>query len=224
MTDRPILFSAPMVRGLSREAKAPGTGKSQTRRLIKPRKRPSLFEPGVWSDEYVLDPGNADWRKRDVGYETGMRLWVRETWTYINDQSEHGLEVCIGYNADGDDLPNRPILAVGPEWRDRVDRWPWIRRKRPAIHMPRWASRLTLTVTDVRVQRLQEISERDAEAEGVYPILVPPDGGSCPHVEGFRELWDKLNGKGAWDANPWVSALTFTVEHRNIDADAGART
>jgi hypothetical protein len=83
--------------------------------------------------------------------------------------------------------------------------------------MPRWASRLTLTVTDVRVQRLQDISEEDAIAEGASPVLVPPDGGSAPHVEGFRALWNDLHGPDAWDANPWVSAITFTVHHGNID-------
>ncbi len=80
---------------------------------------------------------------------------------------------------------------------------------RPSIHMPRAASRITLEITGVRVEKLQEISEADAMAEGATPVLVPPDGGSAPHVEGFRVLWESINGAGSWDANPWVWVLEF---------------
>lgn len=96
-----------------------------------------------------------------------------------------------------------------------LDNPPW----KPSIHMPRWANRITLTVTDVRVQRLQDIRENDAMAEGAPPVLVPPDGGSCPHVEGFRDIWNTIHGPEAWDANPWVAAISFTVQHGNIDGD-----
>jgi hypothetical protein len=96
--------------------------------------------------------------------------------------------------------------------------------------MPRWASRLTLTVTDVRVQRLQEIAEADAVAEGVNPCLEGnqcpdgPHGGCCAMYDpkdAYAALWNSLHGPDAWDANPWVYALTFTVHHRNIDAMMG---
>ena len=82
--------------------------------------------------------------------------------------------------------------------------------------MPRWASRLTLTVTDVRVQRLQEISE---EAEGPHQHPCWPDEYYVSWQEAFRHLWDSINAKRGfgWDANPWVVALTFTVHQRNID-------
>jgi hypothetical protein len=79
--------------------------------------------------------------------------------------------------------------------------------------MPRWASRLTLTVTDVRVQRLTEISDEDAEAEGVTPGF-----GGGPIVEDFLCLWNSIHGPFACNANPWIAAYTFTVERRNIDA------
>jgi len=86
----------------------------------------------------------------------------------------------------------------------------------PSIHMPRWASRLTLTVTDVRVQRLQDISEEDAIAEGAN--LARSDGRLDPTFRlTFSNLWNSLHGPDAWDANPWVSAITFTVHHCNID-------
>jgi hypothetical protein len=106
--------------------------------------------------------------------------------------------------------------------------------------MPRWASRLTLTVTDVRVERLQDCSEDDAIAEGIEPVLCEPlagwrsyevihtgphKGKAHPHslvpnaeaVTSYRELWDSINGPGAWDANPWVTAISFSCEMRNID-------
>jgi len=94
--------------------------------------------------------------------------------------------------------------------------------------MPRWASRLTLHVTDVRVQRLQDISEVDAVAEGVAPFLTsgayvsPENTGNGQRVgysayDLYRDLWDSINGAGSWEANPWVAAYTFTVEHANID-------
>ncbi len=100
----------------------------------------------------------------------------------------------------------------------------------PSIHMPRRFSRLTLVVTDVRVQRLQDVSEEDALAEGAY---VAPrsrrvaDSYAAMAVAGhwfasartwYADLWDRINGPGAWDANPWVAAYTFTVHQQNIDA------
>jgi hypothetical protein len=97
--------------------------------------------------------------------------------------------------------------------------------------MPRWASRLTLTVTDVRVQRLHDISEADAEAEGIERLksgrgFYDPTASKAAvrfgewtstARQGFSRLWESIHGPSAWDANPWVVALTFTVEKRNID-------
>ena len=90
---------------------------------------------------------------------------------------------------------------------------------RSSIHMPRWASRLTLLVTDVRVQRLQEISRGDAMSEGcTFPNMAKGDD---PR-QWYAELWEQINGRGSWDANPWVVALTFAVQRRNIDAKDAA--
>lgn len=87
------------------------------------------------------------------------------------------------------------------------------RRRVPGIHMPRWASRLTLEITEVRVQRLQEISEEDSIAEGVQHVGMGVHvGATQPHispVKAYRDLWDSINGVGSWDANPWVWAITF---------------
>ncbi|MBN9272841.1 MAG: hypothetical protein J0J15_21885, partial [Mesorhizobium sp.] len=117
--------------------------------------------------------------------------------------------------------------AVFREGFDRSGNPGW----RPSIHLPRWASRLTLTVTDVRVQRLQDISEEDAQAEGCIKLKVT---GRAAEFTGsqylglhwpscrawYRDLWDSLNvARGfGWDANPWVVAVTFAVAHRNIDS------
>jgi hypothetical protein len=110
-----------------------------------------------------------------------------------------------------------------PNWGD------WTRPK-PSIHMPRWASRLTLTVTDARVQRLQEISEADAVAEGAgfyvpgHGFITEADLRADPGYSnflaprmGFEAIWASIHGPDAWDANPWVAALTFTVHRCNID-------
>lgn len=187
-------------------------------------------QSGLWADQNMR--GNKGGYKRYLGpafCRPGDRLWVREAWTYINHGSERGLEICIGYNADGDSLPNRPSIIVPDSWGDRADCWVFRPRRHSSIHMPRWASRLTLIVTDVRVQRLQEISIDDARAEG----LVPADAGGVPCWRGyagapvtpsasvaFHDLWDSINAKRpgcAWDDNPWVVALTFRAIPKNID-------
>lgn len=191
MADRPILFSAPMVRAL-----LAGT-KTQTRRIIKC--------PAYYQIEEKDDGKPWPWmydgeRDRDhflpCPYGTpGDRLWVREAWRAV---------------WSSDDEPPRVFNAGYRFWYEADSpHQDGFGKLRPSIHMPRCASRITLEITDVRVERLQDISEADAMAEGAEPILVPPDGGSAPHVEGYRVLWESINGPGSWDANPWVWALSF---------------
>ena len=222
MGDRPILFSAPMVRAL-----LAGT-KTQTRRIIKPRRHCSLFD-GTWSDSYVLDPGNAEWRERELAYHVGDRLWVREGHALL-PRTAYRMSIGTGTIAQREHPTDGYTAAVFREGFDRSGRPRW----RPSIHMPRWASRLTLTVTDVRVERLQDISEADAGAEGVKtwvaalaraPKISRAAGeamisrtGEGSMRAGYAALWEAINGPGTWEANPWVAAYTFTVEHRNIDA------
>jgi hypothetical protein len=93
-------------------------------------------------------------------------------------------------------------------------------KHRQAMHMPRWASRLTLTVTDVRVERLQDISEEDAKAEGVSDEFTDYElyGQSQPYRFGYSSLWNLINGEGAWQANPFVAAYSFEARRQNIDA------
>jgi len=203
MTDKPILFSAPMVRAL-----LAGT-KTQTRRVLKPQ--PDKFcrdmpNSGAWSDDY--------WRSFPSA--PGQRLWVREAWGL--GISDHG--DCPRYKATMDYQCGDKIKSPheGPfKWRS-------------PIFMPRKFSRLMLIVTDVRVQRLQEINEEDAIAEGIYwsddfEGWTSGAGAdeSCdyhsrrPDVS-YAKLWDRINGDGAWALNPWVCAISFSVHRANIDA------
>lgn len=176
---------------------------SQARQII--RKHAALDALAVFGAEFLTLPGNIDL----IGYAPGDRLWVREAfWTC--EQCGH-----------------RNMCEGGANHSGHIGRWCCAscdellpRAKTSPIFMPRWASRLTLTVTDVRVQRLREISEADARAEGVSPITEPNDlkwEHYAPHGAAFVILWNSINGPGAWDANPWVAAYTFTVQRGNID-------
>lgn len=202
MTDRPILFSAPMVRAL-----LAGT-KTQTRRVVKPQPTGLLGQlpadsarPEKWWFSGGPPPFASFERACPYGVP-GDRLWVRETWRPVHSgDPSQGAQ----YRADKPDV-----------WND-VTRW------RPAIHMFRWASRLTLTITDVRVERLNDISEADADAEcfggdfpeRVLPEVFPAREGGWGHlsiVECYARLWEHINGPGSWAANPWVWAVSFEVE------------
>lgn len=127
-----------------------------------------------------------------IGYAPGDRLWVREKHSLL-ESSITGRAAPVWYWADGE-------ISEGDY------SWP-----RPSIHLPRWASRLTLIVQDVRVQRLQEITWQDAKAEGI-------SGGY--HQSEFAALWDSINAKRGygWETDPWVVALTFLTIRANIDA------
>lgn len=145
----------------------------------------------------------------------GDRLWVRETWmdvsgTGVEARDPHTHErTRYAYGAD------TPAGSYADQCRkDYGLKW------RPSIHMPRAASRITLEVTGVRVERLQDISEADAMAEGCDPYI--PGEGIVPrprfgddyayrpnYIEGYRQLWGSINGPGSWDANPWVWCVEF---------------
>lgn len=232
--DRPILFSGPMVRALL------DGSKTQTRRLVKPFRgfehnhvcRPDLAADScaVWWHGSSERIGCHQYCPNGV---PGDRLWVRETWQFA-DWTEDGqpfvrfaadntVRFCEGAG-EGESLVDTWAELSAPE-NYEIDNKAADRRWRPSIFMPRWASRLTLTITDVRVERLQEISERDCEAEGVQPRhmyegdiderdLDPTTQGfdMFMWVESYRELWDSLNAKRApWSSNPWVWVLTFEV-------------
>ena len=213
MTDRPIIFSAPMIRALL------DGRKTQTRRVISTRGQANLFN-GNWTDEYVLHHENDEWRARHVQFAPGDRLWIKETWRPSISAADPW-HVAVLYPHDG--------KVKHWNWSSDADFGDWTIPMAAAkgnvtpLFMPRWASRLTLTVTDVRVQRLQEISADDAVAEGMArfdPANMSEDE-SGP-VWRFGELWNSLHGPDAWAANPWVVAISFTVQNGNIDQIGGA--
>jgi hypothetical protein len=196
MKERPILMSAEMVRAILDGRKV------QTRRLLKPQ--PDLICP----------------------FLIGMTLWVREAFDILDDPAAYP-----------PGKPPRNLLYDAGAWKIRGpngERWvvdyradgphtrikdkTGARRWTPSIHMPRWASRITLEIVDVRIERLRSITEADAIDEGVEAIENPDFDAEDPcddrefsHVAGFAELWDKLNAKSGatWASNPWVFVLTF---------------
>lgn len=184
MAERPILMSAPMVRAI-----LAGT-KTQTRRAIKKPERYERIRDCAFCCPYG---GPSD------------RLWVRETtqMRFLPNllTGEPTNNQCAEYAADA-----TPVLdAAGFDVC-----WWYSRQTCPGIHMPRWASRITLELTEVRVERLQEISRFDCHAEGIVPAQTGDwaEESSLDRAA-YAYLWEQINGAGSWDANPWVWCLTF---------------
>lgn len=194
--EKPILFSGPMVRAILAGAK------TQTRRVIRwpdwiDHNR-DVFAAELGKGQHVgqFKDGRVV-RSMVPAYAKGDRLWVRETWgatdLAIEDRDAHRI-----HYRETDGWPERGA-------------WPW----RPSIFMPRWASRLTLDVVEVRVQRLQDISEGDAAAEGIayHPAAKAIiDSSMWTWTAAFAAGWDAINGDRpgcAWKDNPWLWALTF---------------
>ncbi|WP_095184978.1 hypothetical protein [Pseudomonas sp. Irchel 3H9] len=203
--ERPILFSAPMVRAILEGRK------TVTRREVKKKAALDCLAAG-FEPAFLELPGNADLCPYG---QTGDRLWVRETWycdhfevmrgPYLKpndlDIGEALDDGTLVYAADG----LTPYEADQPIWK-------------PSIHMPRWASRILLEITDLRVERLQDISEEQAKAEGVRLYPDHAELGDWWHVEGietysadprksFELLWSSVGGN--WEANPWVWVVEF---------------
>lgn len=227
MKDHPILFSGSMVRAQLEERK------TQSRRHFK---LPKWAVPGTLEiDEdgpYACVEATSCLAKVPLKVSVGDRFWVKETWrahawhadqvqiAYAAQQGKVGWQdqhECIPY-PNGDKNAFKFYAPKGPNF--------W----RPSIFMPRWASRITLCVTDVRIERLQDISEADAIAEGIEQKHICGVGRSWTHYgnpdapigwsdprQSYGSLWDQINGAGSWDANPWVIAYTFTVHRQNID-------
>ncbi|KTC59063.1 hypothetical protein [Pseudomonas savastanoi] len=219
--ERPILFSAPMVRAILEGRK------TVTRREVKKPAALDCLAAG-FEPAFLALPGNADLCPYG---RAGDRLWVRETWSDVNLQGPPG----IAYRADGDvrdlmedasflnedgafnydDPRSKPYQFAC--WSEdllggKEGRW------RPSIHIPRWASRILLEITDVRVERLQDISEDQAKAEGIRLYTDHAELGEWWHVDGietysadprksFELLWTSVGGD--WNANPWVWVVEF---------------
>lgn len=211
MKERPIIFSEPMVRAILVGRK------TQTRRVVKPQPNRgselTRMQDG-YADGFIRavfaqdDEPNAYGIKCPFG-QHGDRLWVRENGWERPDrtrkQMREGADTWAPYYYDADGICVADIDGFGF-------------KRRPSIHMPRWASRITLEITAVRVERLQDISEEDAEAEGVYEYIGEPQvecDGQVLHfpdasfVRGYLSVWESIHGPGSWAANPFVWVLEF---------------
>ena len=228
MRDIPIIFSAPMVRALL------DGRKRMTRRLVKPQPKGNRPDNATWAPDDGFKPDKRvgqTWALHSpylngtrllhstckVRYQPGDRLWVRESiWEVFAADGPQAVEP--GKN------PGRKGAFYRVEYPDFPPCHHYM--SRPAIHMPRWASRLTLTVTAVRVERLHAISREDAMAEGIEDLSAPdhmdfgiPGVVNAQHpVRAFWLLWDSLHGPDAWNANPEVVVISFDVRKGNIDA------
>jgi hypothetical protein len=182
--------------------------KRQTRRLLRPPADLVRYCLGnVDEAREMLDKGcfwnceGTHWQAGDErlpqNIQVGDTIWVRETWQRFSNGDPRSEEAWSGkredifYRADESDERTKPLSG---KWRS-------------PIHLPRWASRLVLTVTDVRIQRLHEISEEDAIAEGAQCAGVPA---SLTNRGAFAKAWNEINGPGSWEANPWIVAYSFT--------------
>ena len=214
MKERPILFKGAMVRAIL------DGSKTQTRRIVKPQvlnvggatpwewkgTRPKSKTGTGWIASTHLD-GLLSWLKYSCPYgKPGDRLWVRETWGKVHHEGVDPLPTYF-YRADEYDAE-----------RDSLIRW------KPSLFMPRWASRITLEVVSVRVERLNDISEEDAKREGADPVelltdvatgllTIPMVSYNGSYVDGYAALWESINGPGSWAVNPWV----WVVEFRKIN-------
>ena len=191
--ERGILFSGPMVRALLDGAK------TQTRRALRPQPE-GKFDPGAARNRFGL-PGD--------------RLWVRETyfafgnwetrpkagkagdeWYFVDRTCASGQRYRYALDEpDGADAPPGRVAGDLPRWH-----------RRPALFMPRAASRILLEIVGVRIERLREISPEDALAEGIAPVSAGDDP-----VQAYRGVWERINGAGSWDADPWIWAVEFRV-------------
>jgi hypothetical protein len=228
-TDKPILFSAPMARALV------AGRKTETRRTLNPQPYPIVGRSGFWnasgqvggrvctSDRGLLNLHNKP--------NPGNRLWVREAWRVSNRWNgtkprDLPARTMTVFMEAGGSIANQNVTS---DWRPSS--WPalgempeWVGCRRQAIFMPRWASRTTLVVRRVRVERLHDITEAGAQAEGVDPANfgnVARLNANLARTSFFRlsyaDLWDDINGPGAWAANPWVCVISFSVILQNID-------
>ncbi len=220
MIEKPMLMSAPMVRAL-----LAGT-KTQTRRVI-PGRFFARYER--WVKECGTERRNRpkvadtfqDFGEFNSSHPVGSRIWCKETfwrwgkWVGGTFKQDLILPRCIIFDEEWESVADE--RRAGAALRSDLG---W--HKRPSIYMPRKASRITLEVTAVRVERLQDISEADAKAEGADPFVdghgtlsraeIDADPGFANFAnyrDGYRILWDSIHGDASWPANPFVWVFTF---------------
>lgn len=211
MTEKPILFSGPMVRAIL------DGRKTVTRRIVKPQPDAIHGDEPYWNiGGYRLRADANNPLKCPYG-SSGTRLWVRETWAVCAAYECYAPSVLtphvgtIQYQAGGGMLNGEMLERTCFDVDGELGRW------RPSIHMPRWVSRISLEVTDVRVERLQDITEEDAIAEGIertsggnyWKDYLHPVMPAMTARYSFASLWKSINGPDSWEANPWVWTIAF---------------
>ena len=225
MQERPILFSAPMVRAI-----LAGT-KSQTRRILKLKWGFDVEERDdgtLWPWAQHPDCDDDVWMPCPQG-QIGDQLWVREAFRFPASLDHLSPSVCgdkaldAGYRTPWAPTQFEADGSRTGEWRG-FDTPPEKTRPgklRPGIHMPRWASRISLEITALRAERLQDISDADARAEGIEGMAGDPECGYRNYLdqsgkdwtlsprESFQSLWESINGPASWAKNPWVWVVEF---------------
>lgn len=218
MKERPIPMNAFSVKAIL------AGRKTKTRRVITPQ---PVVDPGGWGYTGYSHPC-LEWREGEKYEEiccaedlipfcrygvVGDHLWVRETWQMLRREggcyeTDYGMECDSWWGYYPGPIPKKCPEGLILTFR-ATDEQPEDTHWRPSIFMPRWASRILLEITDVRVERVQDISEKDAREEGCYGTMCPDICTSLPLYSAvFRKLWDSINAKRGygWDVNPWVWA------------------
>jgi len=194
MKERPILFSAPMVRAIL------DGNKTQTRRIAKLGKD---HRTGceLAACEIAGEVNNGDYCNSHYG-EPGDYLWVRETHAIV-PRTAYACSDGVQQVHRPDDNHDAAVFREG--WtRSAPGRW------RPSIHMPRWASRIDLLIMSVRLERLRDFSEHDCLAEGITHDQLPDNQQDRQLARTwYRGLWEQINGAGSWEVNPWVWVVEF---------------
>lgn len=201
MKERPIIMSGPNIRPILDGIK------TQTRRVVKAQP-PTGWDRHCWYDYPIYGwtsrPRPSDqWHTLKSFYgKEGDRLWVKEAWRTL---------------PDADSIPPRDLMNVEPYTHYEADGSSSVGmgKLRPSIFMPRWASRILLEITEIRVERLQDISEEDAREEGIllsersiYPESNWPEFPTS-YKDGYEHLWESIHGSGSWDVNPYVWCISF---------------
>jgi hypothetical protein len=193
---KPILFSVPMVQAIQDDRK------TQTRRVIKNKYFLQWTGEDGFTDDFIKDPDNL-WAEQCPYGKPGDILWVRETWKNYEKAVGYGesfrIKNFLAYKAD----QNNDNIQKSSEWYE--GKW------KPSIFMPREAARIFLKVTNVRVERLQEITVEDAHKEGCYCLYESAIPYQSLAGKSFQSIWESLNKKRGfgWDTNPWVWVIEF---------------
>jgi hypothetical protein len=211
--DIPALFSAPMVRANLRDVDP----KTMTRRpLYVLRKfRNSLAIDGRYETPAALPPVGHDWSLSNWSKAApGDRIWQRETWAPQADCESSAKRWTIDWPIQHGP---KPIVHFSADDNPRA----WVTKWRPSIHMPRWVCRFEALIKAVRIERLQDISEADAIAEGIeqranagqdsarWRVYGTVDTYTSDPVSSYQSLWESINGAGSWAENPWIVVITY---------------